>query len=238
MKRIAMTLLLLLALAAGARSEGAPYEVTVYDETDGRIAAVGTVMSDADYTVLERMLPLPGTPWETVLATNGQIEWEKIAYRQDGEEKTGWIVGNPGVLADVQLTGSEADAVPGFVLCQSLTMRESASASAKAVYTLVYGDTVDILAQDGVWTQVSAQAGAQRVTGWVRGEYLLTDPAQYVSAGETAVYAYPGEGAPRVGLLADGETHPVIARLDGYIVISLRGASGFVRAFATICGGN
>ena len=42
MKRIAMTLLLLLALAAGARSEGAPYEVTVYDETDGRIAAVGT----------------------------------------------------------------------------------------------------------------------------------------------------------------------------------------------------
>ena len=51
----------------------------------------------------------------------------------------------------------------------------------------------------------------------------------YVSAGETAVYAYPGEDAPRVGLLSDGEAHPVIARLDGYIVISLRGASGFVR---------
>lgn len=230
MKRIAMTLLLLLALAAGARSEGAPYEVTVYDETDGRIAAVGTVMSDADYTVLERMLPLPGTPWATVLATNGQIEWKRIAYRQDGAQRTGWIVGNPGVLADAQtLTGSEADAVPGFVLCQSLTMRDSASASARAVHTLAYGDAVDILSQDGVWAQVSAQAGAQRVTGFVRGEYLLADPAQYVSAGETAVYAYPGEGAPRVGLLDDGEAHPVIARLDGYIVISLRGASGFVR---------
>ena len=119
--------------------------------------------------------------------------------------------------------------MPGFVLCQTLTMRESAAASAKAVHTLVYGDTVDILAQDGVFTQVAAGDGAQRVRGWVRGEYLLVDPVMYVSAGETAVYAYPGEDAPRVGLLSGGETHPVIARLSGYIVISLRRASGFVR---------
>ena len=223
-------LLMLLALAPGALGEGAPYEVTVYDEAGGAVAAVGTVMSDAAYTVLERMLPLPGTPFATALETNGQIEWEKIAYMEDGVEKTGWIVGNPGVLADAgALAGSEADAVPGFVLCQSLTMRESASASAKAVHTLVYGDTVDILAQDGVFTQVAAGDGAQRVRGWVRGEYLLVDPVMYVSAGETAVYAYPGEDAPRVGLLSGGETHPVIARLSGYIVISLRGASGFVR---------
>ena len=223
-------LLMLLALAPGALGEGAPYEVTVYDEAGGAVTAVGTVMSDAAYTVLERMLPLPGTPFATALETNGQIEWEKIAYMEDGVEKTGWIVGNPGVLADAgALAGSEADAVPGFVLCQSLTMRESASASAKAVHTLVYGDTVDILAQDGVFTQVAAGDGAQRVRGWVRGEYLLVDPAMYVSAGETAVYAYPGEDAPRVGLLSGGETHPVIARLSGYIVISLRGASGFVR---------
>ena len=221
---------MLLALAPGALGEGAPYEVTVYDEVGGAVAAVGTVMSDAAYTVLERMLPLPGTPFATALETNGQIEWEKIAYLEDGVEKTGWIVGNPGVLAAAgALAGSEADAVPGFVLCQSLTVRESASASAWAVHTLVYGETVDILAQDGVWTQVLAGEGAQRVTGWVRGEYLLADPAMYVSEGETAVYAYPGEDAPRVGLLADGETHPVIARLSGYTVISLRGASGFVR---------
>ena len=223
-------LLMLLVFAPGALGEGAPYEVTVYDEAGGAVAAVGTVMSDAAYTVLERMLPLPGTPFATALETNGQIEWEKIAYMEDGVEKTGWIVGNPGVLADAgALAGSEADAVPGFVLCQSLTMRESASASAKAVHTLVYGDTVDILAQDGVFTQVAAGDGAQRVRGWVRGEYLLVDPVMYVSAGETAVYAYPGEDAPRVGLLSGGETHPVIARLSGYIVISLRGASGFVR---------
>lgn len=230
MKTWLAALLLLLVLAPGALGEGAPYEIAVYDEEDGRVAAVGTVMSDAAYTVLERMLPLPGTPFATALDTNGQIEWEKIAYREDGVEKTGWIVGNPGVLVDAQtLTGAEADAVPGFVLCQSLTVRESASASARAVHTLAYGDTVDILAQDGVWAKVSAGDGAQRVTGYVRGEYLLADPAMYVSAGETAVYAYPGEDAPRVGLLSDGKAHPVIARLDGYIVISLRGASGFVR---------
>ena len=217
-RAVLLLLLLLLALAPGALGEGAPYEIAVYDEEDGRVAAVGTVMSDAAYTVLERMLPLPGTPFATALDTNGQIEWEKIAYREDG------------VLVDTQtLTGAEADAVPGFVLCQSLTVRESASASARAVLTLAYGDTVDILAQDGVWAKVSAGDGAQRVTGYVRGEYLLADPAMYVSAGETAVYAYPGEDAPRVGLLSDGEAHPVIARLDGYIVISLRGASGFVR---------
>lgn len=30
-------------------------------------------------------------------------------------------------------------------------------------------------------------------------------------------------------LPANGKVHPVIAQLSGYIVISLRGASGFVR---------
>ena len=223
-------LLLLLALAPGALGEGAPYEIAVYDEVDGAVCVVDTVMSDAAYTVLEHLLPLPGTPFATALETHGQIEWLRIAYTSEDTERTGYIVGNPGVLADAQtLSGAEADAVPGFVLCQTLTMRESAAASAKAVHTLVYGDTVDILAQDGVFTQVAAGDGAQRVRGWVRGEYLLVDPVMYVSAGETAVYAYPGEDAPRVGLLSGGETHPVIARLPGYIVISLRGASGFVR---------
>lgn len=227
MKRMGLlALLVLLAAASVALGDGAPYEITVYDEADGVIAAVDTIVSDEDYDVLDRMLPLPGTPWATLLKTSGQIEWQKIAYEKDGAARTGFIVGNPGVLAD----GDEQDEAPeGFVLCATLTLRESASASARAVRTLEYGATVRILDRDGDWMRVSAQEGGDAQTGWVRADYVLVDPAMYTSAGETAVYAYPGEDAPRVALLDGGETHPVIARLDGYTVISLRGASGFIR---------
>lgn len=235
MKRMGLlALLVLLAIAPVALGDGAPYEITVYDEVGGAIAAVDTLISDEHYDVLERMLPLPGTPWATALRTSGQIEWRKIAYEKDGEPRTGWIVGNPGVLMDGGEL-SDADAASGFVLCATLTVRESASASARAVCTLEYGSTVRIDARDGDWMRVSVQEGVaasgdvRTQTGWVRADYVLVDPAMYTSAGETAVYAYPGGDSPRVALLGDGETHPIIARLEGYTVISLRGASGFIR---------
>lgn len=241
MKRMGLlALVVLLAIASVAPvapvalGDGAPYEITVYDEAGGAIAAVDTLVSDEPYDVLERMLPLPGTPWATLLRTSGQIEWRKIAYEKDGQPRTGWIVGNPGVLMDGGEL-SDADAASGFVLCASLTVRESASAAARAVCTLEYGSTVRITARDSDWMRVSVQTGVaasgdvQTQTGWVRADYVLVDPTMYTSAGETAVYAYPGEDSPRVALLGSGETHPIIARLEGYTVISLRGASGFIR---------
>lgn len=229
MRRIALLLTLaLLILAPAALADGAPYEIAVYDEVNGQIVQVGTVMSDAQYTVQERITPLPGTPWATLFDTSGQIEWDRIAYVSDGEQKTGYIVGNPGVLMSRDEL-NDVETAEGFVLCQTLSMRESPSASAKVVKSLAYGSALTITGWEGEWMQVSAQVDGAAASGWVRSEYVLVDPAYYTSTGETAVYAYPGEDSPRVGLLSAGETYPIVAQLEGYTAISLRGASGFIR---------
>ena len=65
-------------------------------------------------------------------------------------------------------------------------------------------------------------------TGYVRSEYLLYDCRWYTAVSATPVYAYPSPDAPRVALLDKNSAYPIIAEYNGYLVISLRGASGFV----------
>ena len=117
------------------------------------------------------------------------------------------------------------------VLCESLTLRLSPSFSAKAVTTLGWNTTL-LPEGDPVdgWQQVTvvAQDGSLGYTGYVRSEYLLYDCRWYTASSSTPVYAYPSPDAPRVGLLDKNSAYPIIAEYNGYIVISLRGASGFV----------
>ena len=232
MKKCILLMVCVLALLCPicALGDGAPFEMDVYNEVNGAVIRTGSVASDADYAVLESLIPLPGTLWDTVLDAVGTIQWQKIAYMQDGQQQTGWIVGNRDVLLSKESL-STADTMTGFVLCESLSIRQSPSSSAKAVATMAYGSSMTITDWEGDWMRVSwaKSANSTRYEGWVRSEYVLVDPPMYVSGGETPVYAYPGEESPRIGLLSKGDQHPIVARLDGYTVISLRGASGFIR---------
>lgn len=120
----------------------------------------------------------------------------------------------------------------GCVLCEELTVRDRPGSSGTASATLPYGEEISILRQDGAWMQIiTRMPDAESLTymqGWVRGEYVLINPQRYTPEGDTAVCAMQAEGSPRVGLISSGR-YMVIGEMNGYTVISLRGASGFIK---------
>lgn len=117
----------------------------------------------------------------------------------------------------------------GFVLCESLSMRESPYTASVLLDTLEYGTYCTILEEDGSWYDVVYRNEAgQLFGGWVRKEYVLVNPECFTPDGETPVYAMPVEGSKRVGLIEGGTPYPIIGEVGGFLAISLRGASGFV----------
>ncbi|MBR1606137.1 MAG: SH3 domain-containing protein [Clostridia bacterium] len=123
--------------------------------------------------------------------------------------------------------------IPAVVLCQSLTVRESPATSAKSVGKLRYGDlfyTQD--AADG-WAPVF-QGENEGCLGYVKSEFLAFDPGWYVTGGSTSVWAW-GEtspNVPKVALLDKGEKLPILKDSGDWLVVSLRGAAGWIKKTA------
>lgn len=137
----------------------------------------------------------------------------------------------PGALGD------EWNGYPnGYVLCETLSLRETPDNTAPVLYALTYGQKTTIIETKDNWCQVIAsvwdpQTGmvTDRRQGWVRAEYLLEDPTFFTPDVETPVYALPAPDAKRVALLDAGSgPYAVIAAYEGYLAVSLRGASGFI----------
>ena len=117
------------------------------------------------------------------------------------------------------------------VLCESLTLRESPGTSSKAVGTLRYGDRVMVLTESDGFAQccVSDDVDASPA-GWANADYLAVDPAWYRTEEATPVYAWNDASAPRVALLSKNTTLPVLKRDGSWLVVSLRGAAGWIYA--------
>jgi len=125
---------------------------------------------------------------------------------------------------------------PAVVLCETLTLREEPAATAKAVKTLHYGDLPIVVGADSTdgareesgFVYCALGDAIDSPTGWINADYLFINPAWYVTEKETAVYAWNETGAPRVALL-DGETRlPLLKEEEGWYLVSLRGAVGWI----------
>jgi hypothetical protein len=114
------------------------------------------------------------------------------------------------------------------VLCEELTAREGPSFEAAKAATIYYGDEFVSTKQEGEWRNIRVLRDGSKFH-WLRAEYVLVDPAYYVTERETPVYAYDGTDSPRVALLGAGERLPIIKETDSGYIVSLRGASGFIR---------
>ena len=125
---------------------------------------------------------------------------------------------------------------PAVVLCETLTLRENPDSSSKAILTLNYGDRPIVVGAD-------TQAGAQKENGfvyctlgdsenspcgWINADYIVINPAWYVTEKETAVYAWNDTAAPKVALLNKDTRLPVLKEDGDWYVISLRGAVGWI----------
>jgi Bacterial SH3 domain. len=195
----------------------------------------GTIYPTADENTPGIAEARPGQAY-TIMDFIDGTRWIKIAYTdiQSGEMLSGWL--NELSLESDSLRYQE-NAAPdnsigsvsegraiGFVLCESLTVRADKSGAAAAIASFKYAETFEIMQTSDGWYQ----ANCDGTVGWVNAQYVLKNPAYYFAAAETAAYAYPAPDAKRVGLLSQGTTLPIILEMDGYYVVSLRGASAFI----------
>ncbi len=112
----------------------------------------------------------------------------------------------------------------GYVLCESLSLKQLPSASSDTLLTLSYGSTFQVHQEKEGWYYIDDQG----TKGWVNTKYVLLNPSYYTTGKETPAYAYGDQEAKRVGLIDPGVKLPVIAELADYYVVSLRGASAFI----------
>ena len=115
------------------------------------------------------------------------------------------------------------------VLCESLTVRQERSTSSKAIKTLHYGDRFAVQDTWDGWAScfTSDDVDAGR-TGWVNSDYIIINPAWYRSDEATPVYAWNDTMAPKVALLSKDTTLPILKDEGEWLIVSLRGATGWI----------
>ena len=143
------------------------------------------------------------------------------------------------VLALGSVMAARAEIIPPYgegqfglsavVLCEELTMREKPSASSRAVETLHYGDRPNVISQSDGWAYCVDGDSEDSPVGWIRADYIAIDPAWYVTNTATQVYAWNDAAAPKVALLDKGTRLPILQDFGDWLVVSLRGASGWIR---------
>lgn len=123
------------------------------------------------------------------------------------------------------------------VLCETLTLRAKPSASSKAVETLRYGDLPIVVGADlpsgpkkeNGFVYCALGDAVDSPVGWINADYLFINPAWYVADQETAVLAWNDAAAPKVALLEKNTRLPILKEEDGWLLVSLRGAVGWIR---------
>ena len=114
------------------------------------------------------------------------------------------------------------------VLCDSLSAHQDPGFSSPSVQTLHYGDRIIVMDTKDGWAQAALSDDVDGVPVWVKEEYVAVDPAYYQTEGETVVYAWNDTGAKQVALLDGGTSLPILRDDGDWIVVSLRGAAGWI----------
>jgi len=187
-----------------------------------------------------------------IIDSTEKNHWIKIKYvdRQTAELKEGWI--NEGLLeappylysADDELQSYEHqgesllelsgdNSAPatnpiGYVLCESLSLRENPSVDAPVKTTLGYAAVFEVLGDAHGWLGIRYDDSTTSYFGWVISDYVLINPKYLTTTQGTPAYAYASTAAKRVGLISAGTQLPIIAEVDGFYAVSLRAACAFV----------
>ena len=114
------------------------------------------------------------------------------------------------------------------VLCQELTMRQEPDPASRAVETLKYGDLPIVVEQSAGWARCVDGDSEDAVSGWINADYLAIDPAWYRTEEKTPVYAWNDTAASKVALLDKGVTLPILKNEGAWLIVSLRGAAGWI----------
>ena len=114
------------------------------------------------------------------------------------------------------------------VLCDSLSLHSSPDFESETTQTLSYEDKPIVINQSDGWAQVVLGDSEDSPSGWVSADFIAVDPAWYQTEEETPVYAWNDTSAPKVALLDAGTTLPILKDNGDWLVVSLRGAAGWI----------
>ena len=118
------------------------------------------------------------------------------------------------------------------VLCEELTLRQKPESSAKAVKTVKNGSLIIVTQEKNGWAECVLGDSEDSVSGWVNADYIVINPSWYRTDAKTPVYAWNSTGAPKVALLDKNTTLPILKIEGDWILVSLRGAAGWIRKTA------
>lgn len=114
------------------------------------------------------------------------------------------------------------------VLCEKLTLRREPNAGSSAVMTLEYGSLPIVIEQTSGWAYCTTGDSEDSPKGWVNSDYIVIDPSWYRTEQKTPVYAWNSGSAPKVALLDANTTLPILKNEGEWILVSLRGAAGWI----------
>ena len=126
---------------------------------------------------------------------------------------------------------------PAVVLCEELTLRERPSSSSRAMKALHYGDLPIVIGADlpngakkeNGFVYCTLGDSEDSPCGWVNADYIVINPAWYVTEKKTAVYAWNHSAAPKVALLDKAARLPILKEEGDWYLVSLRGAAGWIQ---------
>ena len=114
------------------------------------------------------------------------------------------------------------------VLCEELTLRREPNAGSKALQTLKYQDLPIVMEQKDGWAYCTVDDSEDSPCGWVNADFIAIDPAWYRTEKKTPVYAWNDTTASKVALLEKGTTLPILKEEGDWLIVSLRGATGWI----------
>lgn len=115
------------------------------------------------------------------------------------------------------------------VLSENLTVRSEPDSTAPEVEKLHFGKMFSAVKLEDGWALVAVSDDVDAgPIGWVNADYIAVDPAWYRTEELTPVYAWNDTAAPKVALLTKDNTLPILKDDGEWLVVSLRGASGWI----------
>lgn len=134
------------------------------------------------------------------------------------------------VLMIPSIALADAGEWKGKVIARQITFRSAPKTNAKSLGTLKNGTTVAILDDyTSGWFHIAVDGKE----GYVLSEYIVENPDHLTVTSTVPVYAFP-HSDKHVGSLATYTRLTIIDEYDGYYVVNLREASGFIKKNAKI----
>ena len=201
---------------------------TACGEGQTGVVCVENAMLYADEALTQ---PIADVPYQAQVSYE-DAAWEPVVTARYADADGYMPRTSIGIPREGEWQGYET----GAVLCQSLSLRRLPDHASERIGGMGAGERFTILAErDGFYLACRlAESEDYYETGWIKKEYDAKNKGTLTTTAVVHARAYGDETAPLVGEISAGTRLNCIARVDEYYVVSLRGASAFIRTDAAI----